>query len=401
MGKKYICIAGKNSIAIAGLSYILENYSETAIIYALCDKNDVGVDSWQPSYKKFARDSGVEIVALEDLYQIENLSFISLEYFRLIDPKKFKTKNLFNIHFSLLPAYKGMYTSAHPILNGEDAVGCTFHYIDAGIDTGAIISQVDFKLAPDESCKAVYEKYLLYGRELTFNTIDALIENDFQSSEQASVGASYYSNKSIDYSNLVVDLAKNSSDVSKQIRAYTFRDYQLPCIHGFEIFGHLISDTPSTEAAGSVLEITEDYLIVSTNDFDMTLYLDRFQSLIDAVSENNKGKVAAVLKSNPFIIDENDKRGWTALIISSYNGYDDITDFLLDAGASPTKPNPRGTVPLMYAKEHALQTGNLHGLVTLLASGADKTHKDIFRKTIYDYLDSESEYYQSVCDVLA
>ena len=59
MGKKYICIAGKNSIAIAGLSYILENYSETAIIYALCDKNDVGVDSWQPSYKKFARDSGV------------------------------------------------------------------------------------------------------------------------------------------------------------------------------------------------------------------------------------------------------------------------------------------------------------------------------------------------------
>ena len=200
---------------------------------------------------------------------------------------------------------------------------------------------------------------------------------------------------------MVVDLAKNSSDVSKQIRAYTFRDYQLPCIHGFEIFGHLISDTPSTEAAGSVLEITEDYLIVSTNDFDMTLYLDRFQSLIDAVSENNIGKVAAVLKSNPFIIDENDKRGWTALIISSYNGYDDITDFLLDAGASPNKPNPRGTVPLMYAKEHALQTGNLHGLVTLLASGADNTHKDIFRKTIYDYLDSESEYYQSVCAVLA
>jgi methionyl-tRNA formyltransferase len=401
MGKKCICIAGKNSIAIAGLSYVLENYSETAIIYALCDKNDVGVDSWQPSYKKFARDSGIEIVELEALYQIENLCFISLEYFRLIDPSKFKTKNLFNIHFSLLPAYKGMYTSAHPILNGEDGVGCTFHYIDAGIDTGAIISQVYFKLTPDESCKDVYERYLLNGRELTFNSIDSLIDNNFQSKEQVLDGASYYSKKSIDYSNLVVDLAINSLDVSKQLRAYTFRDYQLPVINGFEIFGHLISDTPSTEAAGNVLEVTKDYLIVSTNDFNMRLYVDRFQSLIDAVSENNKGKVAAVLKSNPFIIDENDKRGWTALIISSFNGYDDITDLLLGAGASPDKPNPKGTVPLMYAKDHALQTGNLHGLVALLASGADKTHKDIFRRTIHDYLNPDSKYYRNVCAVLA
>jgi len=400
MEKKCICIAGKNSIAVAGLSYVLENYSETAIIYALCDINDVGIDSWQPSYKKFATDRGVNVVELEALYQIKNLTFISLEYFRLVDPNKFKTRNLFNIHFSLLPAYKGMYTSAHPILNGENTAGCTFHCIDSGIDTGPIISQIHFKLAPDDTCKNVYEKHLFYGRELAFNTIDSLIENNFQSNEQALDGASYYSKKSIDYTNLIVDLAKNSLDVSKQIRAYTFRDYQLPCINGFNIFGHSISNIPSVEAPGTILEITKDYLIVSTSDFNIKVYVDRFQSLIDAVIENNKEKVVSVLHSNPLMIDETDKRGWTALIISSFNGYNEITDLLLHAGASVDKPNPKGTVPLMYAKEHALKTGDLHGMVTLLENGADKSHKDIFRKTIYDYLDPDSKYYENVCAVL-
>lgn len=401
MTKKCICIAGKNSIAVAGLNYVLDNYSETADIYALCDKNDGGMDSWQPSYKKFALDKGIEVLELEDLYLIEDLIFISLEYFRLVDPNKFKTRNLFNIHFSLLPAYKGMYTSAHPILNSETTAGCTFHYIDTGIDTGPIISQIHFKLAHDDTCKNVYEKYLFYGRKLAFDTIGSLIENNFQSYKQPLSGASYYSKKSIDYKNLIVDLAQSSLEVSKQLRAYTFRDYQLPCVNGFNIFGHLITNIPSVEAPGTILELTKDYLLVSTSDFNIKVYVDRFQSLIDAVVENNKDRVVSALQSNPLMIDETDKRGWTALIISSFNGYNDITDILLRAGASVDKPNPKGTIPLMYAKEHALKTGDLHGLVTLLAHGANKFHKDIFRKTIYDYLDPVSKYYGKVCATLA
>ena len=106
MKKKSICIAGKNSIVIAGLSYVLENYRNDYDIYALGDKNDDYVDKWQPSYLKFAKENNLKIVDLEELYSLSDLSFISLEYFRLIDPKIFNTDQLFNIHFSLLPAYR-------------------------------------------------------------------------------------------------------------------------------------------------------------------------------------------------------------------------------------------------------------------------------------------------------
>jgi methionyl-tRNA formyltransferase len=195
MGGKYICIAGKNSIAIAGLSYVITNYSQKATLLALCDDNDTGMDSWQPSFKKFAKMNNIQLVDLESLYEIENLCFISLEYFKLLDPRKFKTKNLFNIHFSLLPAYRGMYTSAHPILNRESEAGCTFHRIDSGIDTGDIISQVRCKLTGEENCKDLYWKYLFHGRELTFTTVDSLINDNFQCKGQSEVGSSYYSKK--------------------------------------------------------------------------------------------------------------------------------------------------------------------------------------------------------------
>lgn len=71
----------------------------------------------------------------------DDLIFISLEFDKIVNPDLFKDARLYNIHFSLLPSYKGMYTSAIPILNGEEMVGVTFHEIDKGIDTGNIIAQ--------------------------------------------------------------------------------------------------------------------------------------------------------------------------------------------------------------------------------------------------------------------
>ena len=59
-------------------------------------------------------------------------------------PKNFLNARLYNIHFSYLPAYKGMFTSALPIKNGEVDSGVTLHKIESGIDTGDIIDQIKF-----------------------------------------------------------------------------------------------------------------------------------------------------------------------------------------------------------------------------------------------------------------
>ncbi len=66
------------------------------------------------SLLKKANEIGIETKTLEDIYSIENLIFLSLEFDRIVNPNKFKSNKLFNIH---LPKYKGMFTSIIPILN--------------------------------------------------------------------------------------------------------------------------------------------------------------------------------------------------------------------------------------------------------------------------------------------
>lgn len=110
-------------------------------IVAILNQNDNGVNSWQPSFKDFCKKKRVQIISLEEAYSIENLLLLSVEFDRIVQISKFLSDKIFNIHFSLLSKYKGMYSSVLPILHGERKTGVTLHRIRHGIDTGEIIAQ--------------------------------------------------------------------------------------------------------------------------------------------------------------------------------------------------------------------------------------------------------------------
>ena len=194
-----ICIAGKNQIAVDALNYLLNtlNFNKTNI-FVCPNMNDPGFDTWQPSLRLLAEKQNIKIVDLDKIYNIENLIFISLEFDKIIKPDKFKTDNIFNIHFSLLPKYKGVYTSVFPILNGEEYSGVTLHKIDPGIDTGDIIAQKKFKIGINETARDLYFKYLQYGFVLFKENIVRLIENQFTLEQQPTLTSSYYSRKELD-----------------------------------------------------------------------------------------------------------------------------------------------------------------------------------------------------------
>ena len=125
---KTICIAGKNDIAVNILLYCIKFYYKCRIV-CVVNMNEPGINTWQKSLKWFAEKNGVEILSLNDVYEIEDLLFLSLEFDRIIRPEKFKSTLLYNIHFSMLPKYKWMHTSVLPILYCEENTGVTLHRI--------------------------------------------------------------------------------------------------------------------------------------------------------------------------------------------------------------------------------------------------------------------------------
>lgn len=231
-----ICIAGKNDIAVNGTKYLLDDLKiDNDDILVLPNKNDIGIDTWQKSLKKFAIDNQIRILDLYSLYNIKDLIFISLEYDTIIKTELFESTRLYNIHFSKLPSYKGMFTSVWPIINGEKKSGVTLHRIDNGIDTGDIIDSIEFNIDINWTSRDLYYKYLEKAFELFKRNIFNIINDNITSKEQSAIGSTYYSNKSIDYRNIVINLEKTGFEIYNQIRAFIFKEYQLPTIFGNKI----------------------------------------------------------------------------------------------------------------------------------------------------------------------
>lgn len=73
----------------------------------------------------------------------------------MLEMVDFKTMNL---HPSLLPDYKGCFSSVWAILNGESETGISFHYITDQLDSGNIILQKKLKIGEDDTAYSLYHK---------------------------------------------------------------------------------------------------------------------------------------------------------------------------------------------------------------------------------------------------
>jgi methionyl-tRNA formyltransferase len=379
-----ICIAGKNDIAVNALKYLTSKYDQYSICF-IPNPTDDGLDGWQPSLKKLGCELGVKEAKLEELYEIEGLLFLSLEFSEIIKTDAFKTKNLFNIHFSLLPKYRGMYTSTLPLLYGENESGVTLHKIDDGIDTGEIIDQIKFNIGADDTARDLYFKYLENSFLLLKNNLDKLIIGSFLAKPQTSTNATYFSKKTIDYKNIRINFSKNAFEVKNQFRAFTFREYQMPIFENWEIYKTEILNNRSELKPGTKIFESEVFFIVSTIDYDLKLFKDYYKLFWQICELGDHSKLNSVV-SKITNINLINAKGWNAIIIATYHGHLDIVKRLIDLGADINSKNKVGTTLLMYAFSYYQRSKDPTIFQTLAELGSDILSVDRFGKDLKRYI---------------
>lgn len=232
----YICIAGKNECAVNALKYLLLRKFKKNNILVLPNNNDKGTDSWQPSLKKFAKKNNIKIIKIKNLYSLKRLIFFSLEYDKIINIKNFKSKNLFNFHFSLLPKYRGCHTNFLQILKGEKFSGVTLHKIDNGIDTGPIIDQIKFKIKINDTAYDNYKKLMNYSIKLFKKNLKRIVSHKYGLKKQILSNGSYFSRASVNYKKEIkINIKKNSLKNHNKIRSLIFPAYQYPFVNGVKV----------------------------------------------------------------------------------------------------------------------------------------------------------------------
>jgi methionyl-tRNA formyltransferase len=84
-----------------------------------------------------------------------------------------------NIHPSLLPAYRGPSPVAGPLLAGETLTGCTLMQMDEEMDHGPIIAQEQTYIFPEEQREELTGRLVKLGHKLFKQSIHALLQDGY------------------------------------------------------------------------------------------------------------------------------------------------------------------------------------------------------------------------------
>lgn len=112
---------------------------------------------------------------IKDLQALEADVFVVVA-FRML-PKvvwSIPPKGTFNLHASLLPAYRGAAPINWAIINQEKESGVTTFLIDEKIDTGNVLLQEKIQLEKGETAGSLHDKLALLGGKVTIDTLEAL-----------------------------------------------------------------------------------------------------------------------------------------------------------------------------------------------------------------------------------
>jgi phosphoribosylglycinamide formyltransferase-1 len=96
-----------------------------------------------------------------ELLAAHGVNFIALAGFmRIIKAGLLTTYagRMINIHPSLLPSFPGLEGGKQAFEYGVKYTGCTVHFVDAGVDTGAIINQKCVTVEDDDTLDTLMEK---------------------------------------------------------------------------------------------------------------------------------------------------------------------------------------------------------------------------------------------------
>ena len=150
-----------------------------------------------------------------------------------------------NLHYSLLPAYRGAAPVQWAILNGEKVTGVSVFKLDAGMDTGPIYLQKKQEISREDSTLDLLTKLNSVGVELIGETLK-LIEAGKSPTAQSDLGISYA--PKFTKADGAVDWHKSAEEIFNQFRA--------------------LSDNPGIFTTYSSLKIRLNLLSIADADAD-------------------------------------------------------------------------------------------------------------------------------------
>lgn len=146
--------------------------------------------------------------------------FLVVAYGKIIPEKILQLPKLgsLNIHYSLLPKYRGASPVESAILNGETETGVTIQQMEFKLDAGDILAQEKIKILPDEKAGELRKRLTKVGAELLIKTLPDFVNRKIKPIKQNETEATHC--KKIKKEDGLIDLNDDAQKNYNKFRAY-------------------------------------------------------------------------------------------------------------------------------------------------------------------------------------
>lgn len=117
--------------------------------------------------KQAALDLGLAVTdTVDDALTVGADLGVVVAFGRLIKPHVLAELPMVNIHFSLLPRWRGAAPVERAILAGDERTGVDLMVVEEGLDTGGIYDRAELPIGPDDTAAELRERLARLGAEL-------------------------------------------------------------------------------------------------------------------------------------------------------------------------------------------------------------------------------------------
>lgn len=232
-----LLLCGKGLAIVRAAEYVLDLAAavDRELRLSICPaQSGMGANASVSSLLARAREGSIDIVASPSAVSLEPSDILySIQFDRRIRREELRGARAYNLHFSLLPKYRGCHTSVLPIRDGVSETGVTLHVLGEEFDRGPIIAQRRFTVPPFYSAADLYERCHLEAYELFKDTLPGVLAGSCDALQQDESQATYHRRADVDYKDVEIrEFSRTKEALVNFVRSLIFPSCQVPTYRG-------------------------------------------------------------------------------------------------------------------------------------------------------------------------
>jgi methionyl-tRNA formyltransferase len=124
-----------------------------------------------------------------------------------------------NLHFSLLPAWRGAAPVQHAVMAGDEVTGASTFRLEAGLDTGPVFGTLTEPIGPRDTAGDLLDRLAVSGARLLVATLDGIADGSLEARPQPAEGVSLAPR--IEVADARVDWSLPAHVVDRRVRGVT------------------------------------------------------------------------------------------------------------------------------------------------------------------------------------